>query len=108
MSRPCPWVTLVRPVIWPALVIRWIPWLRAQPIQIVFSFLREMLREMLKPHVSLFGLKFSVRKGIATSNAHPLALRLTRSSQMPSHCRFWPVTPISASDIAPDGFVSKK
>ena len=38
----------------------------------VFSFLRESVRERLKPHVSLLGLKFSVRNGISTSKLHPV------------------------------------
>ena len=63
-------MTLVRPVTRPALVIRLRPWLRAQPVQMLFSFLRESVREMLMPHVSLFGLKFSVRNGISTSKLH--------------------------------------
>jgi hypothetical protein len=74
----------------------------------LFSFLRESVRDTLIPHVSLFGLKFSVRNGISTSKLHPVLLRWTRSFQIPSHCRFWPLVPISASAIAPDGLVSKK
>jgi hypothetical protein len=41
----------------------------------VFSFLRESVRERLKPHVSLLGLKFSVRNGISTSKLHPVLVR---------------------------------
>jgi hypothetical protein len=74
----------------------------------LFSFFRDSVRDMLMPQLSLFGLKFSVRNGIWTSTLQPVSLRCTRSSQMPSHCRFWPLIPISASDIAPDGLVSKK
>jgi hypothetical protein len=59
----------------------------------LFSFLRDNVRDTLMPQVSLFGLKFSVRNGISTSKLHPVLLRCTRSFQMPSHWRFWPFVP---------------
>ena len=63
------------------------PWLRAQPIQRLSSFLRRTVRWKLIPQVSLAGLKFSVRNGISTSSVHPISLREARPVQMPSHWR---------------------
>ena len=54
------------------------------------SFFRCTVRSKFIPHVSLSGLKFSVRNGISTSTVHPISLRWTRSVQTPSHARFWP------------------
>ena len=96
------------PVTWPALVMRRNPWLRAQPIQMLSSFLRRTVRWKLIPHLSLFGSKFSVRNGISISIVQPSSLCRTRAFQMPSHARLSPFVLKTESAISPDGFISKK
>ena len=109
MSRPCPWVTLVRPVTRPALVMRCRPWLRAHPVQIaVLVLARDAARDVDAPGVAVRVEVERAERDLRPRSVHPISLRCTRSFQMPSHWRFWPLMPISASAIAPDGFVSKK
>ena len=60
------------------------------------------------PQVSLSGLKLSVRNGISISMVQPRSSWSTRAFQMPSHARFMPFTPKTASAIRPEGFISKK
>jgi hypothetical protein len=48
------------------------------------SLLRCSVRSMLKPQVSLFGLKLNVRNGSSTSSVQPVSIRRARPVQMPS------------------------
>lgn len=100
----------------PAFDMRVKPSSRNHPVHRLSSFLRFTVRWKFAPHVSVSGSKLTVLKGISISALHPVAVRRTRASQMPSHDLFIsPPNPpppvglvIKPSPIAPDGLISKK